>query len=162
LSIYLCVPGILGDVTDIVYEDWVKCQSLMWGVARKTLTDPGRVTSRNVGAPQFSSVTIKKAIDRSSSELFTQLCLARCSSDLRIHVCQTREQTRPYLQYELGGVFITELMHEVVQQRNDIVLLETLVIEFNQMELSYLSRNEKNEFFDKHSAGYNTNTLDMF
>ena len=77
-------------------------------------------------------------------------------------MCQTGEQARPYLQYDLGGVFITELMHGVVQKANYIVLLETLMIEFNQIELSYLSRNEKDEFFDKHSAGYNTNTLDIF
>ena len=143
MSIYLCVPGILGDVTDIVYEDWVKCQSLEWGVGRKILAEHGRVMGRNISAPQFSSVTIKKAVDRSSTELFTQLCLAQCAGNLSIHVCQTGEQARPYLQYDLGGVFITELMHGVVQKANDIVLLETLMIEFNQIELSYLSRNEK-------------------
>ena len=149
MPIYLKIPGIEGEVTAKGHEKWIECHSLQWGIGRGISTPTGASTSRESSAPSVSEVTVKKATDKSTPNLFQEACVGT-SKDIELHLCQTGANIQTYLMFKLAKSLISGYS----MSSGGDVPSESLSFNFTKIEMKYTPFNDDNTPGSPIPAGY--------
>lgn len=70
------------------HADWIKCDSLQFGVGRGISLQSGGGAKREVSSPSVSEVTFSRASDMASPELFYQACGGVSLGQCLVHILQ--------------------------------------------------------------------------
>ncbi len=158
MSIYLKLPDISGSVTANGFQNQIECESLNQGVGRSIRMTTGRANDRETGHAKFSSFSITKKVDKATPYLFQSICKAQSAATAEINVTKAGSDTSPYLKYTLHNVLIS---HHSVSVGNGSVPIETLVLDFTKVELSYTPRDSSNQAQAPVTAGYDLETASI-
>jgi type VI secretion system secreted protein Hcp len=107
MAIYMQIDGIEGDVTAAGHEGWIDCSSMQWGVGRGINTPTGTSQERESSAPSISEMTISKAMDKCTPQIFKEACVGT-SKKVVIDLIQTGgTELDTYMSYELTNSLIS-------------------------------------------------------
>jgi type VI secretion system secreted protein Hcp len=106
MAVYLFVPGIKGSVTEKNHKDWIKVDSMQFGVGRAISTPVGASQQREAGQPSVSEITVSKPMDNSSIELFGWSVAKFDAKKLKIDIVSTGRDD-PFTQFELENAVIS-------------------------------------------------------
>lgn len=154
MAIYMKIDGIDGNVTAKGYEKWIELDSLNFGVQRNINTKPGNVTDREATKPTVNELTVNKAMDKTSPNLFVEACVGKAKSKVEIHVCQTSDRISPYMQYTLSNVLISNYQVSAVNKADNAAPMETANLNFDKIEMKYTPYDEKHNALSPIPAAY--------
>ena len=99
---------IKGESQEAGHEGWITVDSVQLGVGR-TVTSTGSGSDRDTSNPSFSEITLSRATDKASPELFMQSIAGKSLGKAEIHFIQTGgvDKKQTYLTYELDEAIIT-------------------------------------------------------
>jgi len=107
MAVYLKIDGINGGATEKSHNQWIKVDSLQFGVGR-SLNDPyGHATSREAGFPKVSEVHVTKNMDNSSILLFGWAVGKFDAKPVKIDVVSTGRGDTPFTTYQLTNAVIS-------------------------------------------------------
>ena len=107
MAVYVKIDGIDGGATEKGHKQWIKVDSLQFGVGR-SLNDPyGHATSREAGFPKVSEVHVTKTMDNSSIHLFGWACGKFDAKLVKVDVVSTGRGDDPFTQYQLENAVIS-------------------------------------------------------
>jgi type VI secretion system secreted protein Hcp len=107
MAVYVKIDGIKGGATEKTHKEWVKVDSLQFGVGR-SLNDPyGHATSREAGFPKVSEVHVTKNMDNSSILLFGWAVGKFDAKQVKIDVVSTGRGDSPFTTYTLENAVIS-------------------------------------------------------
>jgi type VI secretion system secreted protein Hcp len=111
MPIFMSYDGITGDVTTKGHEQWIEINSFQWGVGRGVTSATASEADREGATPSISEITVNKANDSASPNLFRASCGAGAVGEgktVKIDFCKTdADQPEPYLQFELENTLIS-------------------------------------------------------
>ena len=106
MAVYLKIPGIDGGATEQNHKQWIRLDSMQFGVGRHISTPVGVGTGREAGVPQISEVLVSKPMDLSSIELFGWSVAKYDAKKLQLDIVTTGRDD-PFTQYELENSVIS-------------------------------------------------------
>ncbi|MBK1882283.1 type VI secretion system tube protein Hcp [Luteolibacter pohnpeiensis] len=102
---YLKIEDIDGEVTANGYSDWIKIDSLSWGLGRSITT--GSTGGLTASAPSFSPISLVKPVDSSTPYLFLGAVSGQgFSSDVKLVILDEESGVILY-RLTLSGVIIS-------------------------------------------------------
>lgn len=107
---YLQLPDIKGNITTKGYEHWIGLESVHHDFdsqARRMVS--GHSGARFNGQTLFGEFEVVKAIDVSSPLIFQSFCQGTNLPTVKITLFQMGTPLKPYLEYELSDVVISQL-----------------------------------------------------
>ncbi len=160
MAIYMKIGGIDGDVTAKGHEKWIALQSLDFNVKRLLSTDPGRIADREGTRPSISEISITKKMDKSSPLLFSEACVGKAKSEMKIDICQTDSSLTPYAQLTLNNVIVSgyQLDASNAEQHSTSAENQTphekITLSFDKIELRYTPYDSQHQAQSPIPAGY--------
>ena len=151
MAIYMKLENIEGDVTAAGHEKWVQLEKLQFSTKRSLTAEPGRIADREATRPSISEFLIEKRMDKSTPLLFSESCVGKAKSELKIEICQTGTNLIPYMQYTLYNVIISA--YQVNALYNEYPS-ESINLSFDRIEMRYTPFDEKNQAESPIPAGY--------
>ena len=126
---------INGTSTVAEHDKWITCESVQFGVGR-SITRSGGGKDRDTSNPSFSEVTISKATDEASAELFFQATCGKSLGKAELHFIQTGgsdAKGQAFLKVELDGAIISSYSLSSGGDRPT----ESFSINFNKISYQY-------------------------
>lgn len=151
MAIYMKIPNIEGDISAAGHEQWIQLLSLDFATQRSLNIEPGRTCDREATRPSISEIAISKKMDKSSPLLFSEACVGKAKTEIKINICQTSSSLIPYMQYTLGNVIFSAYG---VEAQNEQYPIERLKLSFDRLEMRYTPFNEQNQPESPIPAGY--------
>lgn len=154
MAIYMQIQGINGDVTATGYENWIRLESINFGVGRDIRSvEPGDQTNREESVPNFSEISITKLMDQASPNLFTLACIGPAQTSVLIYLSRggTGGAFQNYMQYTLSDVLISSYS---VSTDRDSDPLENLTLSFDKLQMVYIPFNNDGAAQSQIPAGY--------
>lgn len=156
MAIYLQITGIEGDVTAKNHQNWIAINSVDFAIKRLLSTDPGRISDREGSRPTLSEITINKRMDKSSPHLFSESCVGKAKSEVKIHICQTSANLSPYAEITLNNVIISS--YRFATNTDDTAHKpypeEIITLNYDKIEIRYTPYDEQNQAQSPIPAGY--------
>lgn len=124
MPIYMLIPGIKGDVTSGNYQGWIQVSQFEHGISITTTPmHAGRTNQRTVGGSQFSELSISKAIDSSSADLFRYCANAKCIDTVMVNITSDQNANAGnLLEYTFNDVLISHI-HKTVSEHGPVETL---------------------------------------
>ncbi|MCF5721750.1 type VI secretion system tube protein Hcp [Pseudomonas syringae] len=125
---------IKGTSTVDAHTDWITIDALQMGVGRAISSSGGG--DRDTSNPSFSEISLSKATDLASADLFMQAVCGKSLGDAEIHFIQTGgadKKQQVFLKLILGGAIISAYS---VASNGDRPT-ETLSINFTTISYEY-------------------------
>jgi len=159
MAIYMKIKGIDGDVTAQGHENWIALKSLDFDVKRIISTDPGRIADREGTRPSLSEINLTKKTDKSSPLLFSEACVGKAKSEVKIHICQTGNSLSPYLELTLNNVIVSSYYFDCNEfntddKKHSNYPVETVTLSYDKIEVRYTPYDSKNQAQSPIPAGY--------
>ena len=123
-----------GDVTAEGYKDWIKIDSLQWGVGRGISMQVGAISNREASNPSFSEVTISKQMDNASSGLMKASMAGAEGVKVIIDCVRTGNAVQQYCQYTLHDCLVSSYS---MTSGGEGAPQESLSISFSKIEYKY-------------------------
>ena len=165
---YMKIDNINGDVTAKGHENWIALESFSFATKRLITTDPGRIIDREGTRPTLTEVYITKKLDKSSALIFSESCVGKAKSTVKIDCCQTSDSLTPYLQLTLSNVIVSSYAIEsnhtqhVTDKNGKTVeknfLFEKVSLSFDKIEFRYTPFSNQNQAQSPISSGYDLKT----
>lgn len=152
MAIYMRIDGLDGAVTSKGHENWIQLESFSTSLSRHVSTEVGRVVNRDASVPHFSTVNITKRADKSSPILFEKACQGAVMPTVYIDICSTDSELKPYSQYQLSKVIISHYLDQGFGAEHGS--LESLSLNFTQIEKTFTARDENNQTLSPVTSGY--------
>jgi type VI secretion system secreted protein Hcp len=134
MAIYMKYGSINGAVTTKGYEKWIELISFRWGTGRGIGTAARGAQTRESSEPTISEVTVQKAMDASSPNMFVEAVAGQLNATVKISFTTTTKNTiTEYLQYELTN---TGLSGYSVSSSGDLPT-EVLTLNFTKVQITY-------------------------
>ncbi len=100
--------AIKGNVTAEGYKDWIKVDSLQFGVGRGISMEAGSVANREASRPSISEVSISKSMDTSSAQLMKEGVTGAAGTEVIIDIVKTgSEKLDKFCSYTLQNVLVS-------------------------------------------------------
>jgi type VI secretion system secreted protein Hcp len=128
---------IKGTSTVSGHEDWITIDSIQMGVGR-AITVSGGGTDRDTSNPSFSEISLSKATDIASADLFMQAVCGKSLGKAEIHFVQTGgsdKKQQVFLILELDAPIISSYSQGSSGERPS----ETFSINFTKISYQYNS-----------------------
>ncbi len=106
MAIYLNIPSVKGSATEKNHKDWIKCDSLQFGVGRAISSHVGGGANREASQPSVSEITITKNLDSASIELFGWSVAKFDAKTIKIDLVSAGRED-PFMQLELTNAVIS-------------------------------------------------------
>lgn len=126
---------IKGTSTVAGHTDWITIDSLQMGVGR-AISISGGGTDRDTSNPSFSEISLTKATDIASADLFMQAVCGKSLGKAEIHFIQTGgsdKKQQVFLTIELEGPIISSYSASSGGERPN----ETFSINFTKISYKY-------------------------
>lgn len=154
MSTYMQINGIQGDVTAKGHENWIQLEGFHFNVSRSISTDPGRIADRESTRPAISEVIINKKADKTFPLLFNEACVGKAKPQVVLHVCQTDDSLKPYMEITLNNAIVS---HYSIKQDPSTVVgkpEEVIGLSFDKIEVRYTPYDNTNQAQSPVSGAY--------
>ena len=140
MSIFVKYGDIQGQAEDSGHKNWMKVESMEWGINRSVASDTAIRGGREVGSVTSSDIKIVRRADRATPKLVMEATLGD-GTDVEIHVTQrgkgAGEET--YLKYTLQNAIISGYFTAADQDQKPV---EHIVISFTQFTVEFTPYDE--------------------
>jgi len=126
---------IKGTSTVSAHTDWITIDAIQMGVGRAISTSGGGA-DRDTSNPSFSEITLSKATDLASSDLFMEAVCGKSLGVAEIHFIQTggaEKKEQVFLKLELEEAIISSYSASSNGERPS----ETITINFTKISYQY-------------------------
>ena len=106
MAVYIKIDWITGGATEKNHKDWIKWESLQFGVSRAVSMTVGHATSREAGQPSISEIHVTKPMDNASIDLFGWSVSKYDAKTLKIDIVSTGRDDA-YATYTLSQAVIS-------------------------------------------------------
>lgn len=152
MAIYMEFEGIKGNVTAEGHDKWIELLSFNWGVSRGVSMESGRTANREATKPSISEVTVVKAMDTATSDLFKQSVTGDKGKKVTIHFCQTGgDKITTFMEYKLENVIVSSYS---VSSGGDSDPVENLSLSFTKVEMQHTEHGTDNKGASPVRVGY--------
>ena len=142
---------IKGNVTAQGYENWIKLDSLQFGVGRGISMEAGNMSNREATRPSISEMTVTKIMDASSSGLFKESLTGTAGVKVVIDIVKTgSDKIEKYVSYELEDVLVSSYSVSA----GDGAPNEGISLSFAKITMSYTAADRKNAGGTPERVGY--------
>lgn len=152
MAIYMKIDGVSGNVTAKGHEKSTELKSVATGFSRNIQTKLGVGGNRESSAPNFQEMTITKLADSSSADLYQRALSGKAIPTVTINFCHTGDSLTPHATHTLTNVIISGI--DEVATSAHATPLETLELNFTQIEKKFVSRDSSNKMQSPKSVGY--------
>ncbi len=125
---------IKGTATVDGHKDWITIDAIQMGVGRAISSSGG--ADRDTSNPSFSEISLTKATDLASADLFMQAVCGKSLGDAEIHFIQTGgsdKKQQVFLKLILGGAIISSYSASSNGERP----VETISINFTTISYTF-------------------------
>lgn len=154
MAIYMKIDGIDGDVTAKGHEKWIHLDSFNFTVNRAIQAQPGRIADRESSRPSISEVHITKKVDQSFPLLFSEACVGKAKPTVTIHVCQTDNDLKQYMEVTLNNAIVSHYNMNCDSAAGTHKNVEHVSLSFDKLEVRYTPYDSKNQAKSPISGGY--------
>lgn len=134
MAVFVNIPGIKGGATEKNHKDWIKVESLQFGVGRSLNNPLGAATSREAGQPNVSEIHVTKPMDNSSIELFGWSVSKFDAKQIKIDIVSTGRDT-PFATYQVDNAVISGYS---VAASGDSMPKESISFNFTKIEEKFI------------------------
>jgi len=153
MAIFMNYNGlkIKGNVTAEGYSNWIKLDSMQFGVGRGISMEAGNMSNREATRPSLSEVSISKIMDSASSGLFKESLTGAAGVKVIIDVVKTgADKIEKYVSYELEDCLVSSYSVSV----GDGAPSEGISISFAKITMSYTAADRANAGGTPERVGY--------
>jgi type VI secretion system secreted protein Hcp len=145
MGIYMKFGEIKGDATQQGFGGWINLHHFEWGLDRKFAGDQvGRAFNREGAQAQIRTCTVSKEADSSSGMILQTATTVFKGQPIEIHFVRTGNPGETYLKFKLTDALIKELDVSSSGGNNERPI-ETIVIDFTEVEIQTKTLNETND-----------------
>lgn len=165
MSLYLKIDDIEGNVTASGLEGTIALTSYQFNVQRKFNTQAGVVADREAGSrPALSEISVTKIVDETTPKFFTQATVGKSKSKAVLSFVNTGSELSEYMTITLKNVLVSSQKIEdkqtIATNGDDSTTstekpVETLTLNFEEMEVKYTPYDAEHNAGSPISAGYN-------
>jgi len=159
MTIYMYCDGIKGDVSSVQYQNWIQLKKLQFHLESPVCTRVGDAVDRIKGQPFVGEIQLLKSNDSSSLSLMNYLLSGVSIRTVKIHLCHSGSDLKPYEQYELSNVLVSsflELKSEHVNQP-----LELIRLNFTKLEKTHIRYAKDGQAGAPERVGYDLKTAQI-
>ena len=154
MSFFMKVNNATGSAEDKNHQGWIKLESMDFGVHRNISIRPGMGQDRSSSMPGIGEFVVTKGMDMASPFLFEKSYLGTSLGQVIIHASSSAD-TSEYLEYQLQDVILGHYdVNGAVADEQDL-LVETLHLNFTQIQMKYAPRNANHVLGNPIITGYN-------
>ena len=153
MAIFMNYNGlkIKGNVTADGYKDWIKIDSLQFGIGRGISMEAGNMSNREATRPSLSEFTIAKMMDSASSGLFKESLTGDAGVKVVFDVVKTgADKIEKYVSYELEDCLVSSYSVSA----GEGAPYENLSISFAKLTMSYTASDRANAGGTPERVGY--------
>lgn len=156
MGIYMRYGNIQGDATQQGFEGWINITSFQWSLERKFAKDQvGRAFNREAAQAHVREVIVSKEVDNSSGEILKNVSTAYKGEKCEIVFLRTGNPGDTYLKFTLTDTLMQNLaLNSGAPERP----VETLVLDFTELEIEVKILDEANVSEDTMHITYNVAT----
>ena len=92
MAIYLKYGPVNGSSTAQSHEQWITCDSIVWGGSRSIGTPTGSAKNREASMVSIMELVISKSQDNSSPELLKRSYVGTDGEDVTVHLTTTSNE----------------------------------------------------------------------
>jgi type VI secretion system secreted protein Hcp len=134
MAVYLKIPDINGGATEANHKNWIRLESLQFGVSRNVSMRAGDLSDREKSQPSISEFHCTKHMDASSSDLFAWSVSSYNAKDCVVHVVSTGRSSDPFVQYTLTNAVISGYS---VSSHGEAAPAESFTLSYTKIEQTY-------------------------
>jgi len=152
MGIYMKYGAIQGDATQKGFEGWINLNHFDWGLERKFAEDQvGRAFNREAAQAQIMPCTVRKDVDSSSGSILQTATTEFKGQKCEIAFVRTGNPGETYLHFTLSDTLISKLD---VQTQGGERPIETIILDFTELEIQTKTLNEANNGEDPMTITY--------
>jgi type VI secretion system secreted protein Hcp len=144
--------GIKGNVTAEGYKDWIRLDSMQFGIGRGISMEAGHMSNREATRPSISEVTISKMMDVASSGMFKESVTGADGVKVVIDIVRTQaDKIEKFVSYELEDVLVSSYS---ISAGSESAPAESISLSFAKITMSYSAADGKNKAGGPERVGY--------
>lgn len=152
MSVYMKYEGIPGNATADGYADYIRIDSMQFGVGRGISMEVGNLANRESSKPSISEITCTTEVDKCLTPLFTEAVSGSTGKLVTFAVVQTgSDKLIEYLTVELKQTLVSGWSFSVEGDSKGFL---TFSLSFEEINLSYSDYDGSNKGGSPMRGGY--------
>ena len=144
--------AVKGNVTAEGYEDWIRLDSMSFGVGRHISMEAGHMSNREATRPNITEVTVNKAMDGATSGLFKESLTGSEGVKVLIDVVRTSaDKLEKFVTYELEKTMVSSYS---VAAGAESAPSETISLSFGKLTMAYTAADGAHKGGTPERVGY--------
>ena len=144
--------AVKGNVTAEGYEDWIRLDSMSFGVGRHISMEAGHMSNREATRPNITEVVVTKMMDGATSGLFKESLTGSAGVKVLIDVVRTSaDKLEKYVTYELEKVMISSYS---VSAGSEAAPAESISLSMGKLTMSYTAADGAHKGGTPERVGY--------
>jgi type VI secretion system secreted protein Hcp len=144
--------AVKGNVTADGYKDWIRLDSMQFGVGRGISMEAGHMSNREATRPSISEMSIAKMMDGASSGMFKESLVGSEGVKVVIDVVRTSaDKLEKFVSYELENVLVSSYS---LSAGSESAPAEGISLSFGKITMSYSAADGKNKAGGPERVGY--------
>jgi type VI secretion system secreted protein Hcp len=144
--------AVKGNVTANGYKDWIRLDSMQFGIGRHISMEAGHMSNREASRPSISEVSITKLMDAASSGMFKESVTGSDGIKVIIDVVKTAaDKIEKFVSYELENVLVSSYSLSASAESAPV---EAISLSFGKITMSYSAADSKNKAGGPERVGY--------
>ncbi len=144
--------AVKGNVTADGYTDWIRLDSMSFGVGRHISMEAGHMSNREATRPNITEVAVSKMMDAASSGLFKESVTGSEGVKVVIDVVRTSaDKLEKFVTYELENVMISSYS---VSAGAESAPAESISLSMGKLTMSYTAADKAHKGGTPERVGY--------
>ena len=144
--------AVKGNVTTEGYENWIRIETMSFGLGRHVSMEAGHMSNREATRPNITEVACAKIMDGASSGLFKESLTGSAGVKVLIDVVRTgADKLEKFVTYELENVLISSYS---VSGTTESAPTETFSLSMAKLTMSYTAADGAHKGGTPERVGY--------
>ena len=144
--------AVKGNVTAEGYKDWIRIESMSFGLGRHISMEAGHMSNREATRPNITEVALTKQMDGATSGLFKESLTGSAGVKVVIDVVRTAaDKLEKYVTYELENVMISSYS---VSAGSEAAPVENISLSMGKLTMSYTAADGAHKGGTPERVGY--------
>ncbi len=143
MAIFMKYEGIPGNATADGYKDYVRIDSMQFGVGRGISMEVGNLANRESSKPSISEITCTTEVDKCLTPLFKEAVTGSAGKKVEFAVVQTgSDKLVEFLKIDLAKVLVSGWSFSVEGDSKGFL---TFSLSFTEIDISYTDYDGSNK-----------------
>ncbi|MEO1658092.1 MAG: type VI secretion system tube protein Hcp [Pseudomonadota bacterium] len=152
MAVYLKLAALKGNVTDPKHKDWIKIDTVQFGIGRAISSVVGTVANREASTPSLSEVTLTKQLDASSLPLLKMSLGGTTGEDAVLHFVKVDADAQDtYMEIKLSDTLVSSYSTSAT---SDTAPSESFSLNFTKITCTHKTFDNDHKVSGSFSAGY--------